>query len=162
LSRSFAGIDPDTYRAVCSQFATGVAVATVVGADGTPHGLTVSSLTAVSIAPPLVLFCIDMGCSIADIFRTRPYFAINILSDSQRELSVTFAANPEGRFEGIDWKSGHTGAPILAGSLAEMECTLDRVVEAGDHAVVFGQVVRAETHSGHPLLYFNRTYRTLL
>jgi len=157
----FTGIDPDTYRQACSQFATGVAVTTVCAADGTPHGLTVSSFTAVSIAPPLILICIDFRCTAIEHFRVGPFFAINILTEAQRELSVVFAAKPEGRFEGVGWTPGQTGAPLLAGALATMECRLERVLNAGDHAVVFGEVVRARVHGGRPLLYFDRAYRAL-
>lgn len=158
----FSGIDPDSYREACSQFATGVAIATVTAADGTPHGLTVSSVTAVSIEPPLILICIDFSAAPIPHFRNARFFAINVLSASQRELSVAFAAKTEGRFDNIEWKSGDTGAPLIRGCLARMECALDRVVHAGDHAVFFGLLVRAALEPGEPLLYFNRTYRTLL
>jgi flavin reductase (DIM6/NTAB) family NADH-FMN oxidoreductase RutF len=157
----FAGIDAATYRQVCSQFATGVAVATVRAPDGAPHGLTVSSFTPVSIDPPLILICIDFRCTGIEHFRTGPFFAVNILTAAQRELSVIFADKPEGRFEGVEWSPGQTGAPLLAGALAVTECRLERVLNAGDHAVVFGEVVRARVHGGSPLLYFDRAYRVL-
>lgn len=157
----FDGIDPDTYRQVCSQFATGVAVATVRAANGTPHGLTVSSFTPVSIDPPLILICIDFRSTAIEHFRAGPFFAVNILTEAQRELSVVFAAKPEGRFEGVDWTPGHSGAPLLAGTLAVIECRLERVLDVGDHAVVFGEIVRAHVHGGRPLLYFDRDYRAM-
>src|ERR1043166_2503779 len=98
------GIDAATYREVCSQFTTGVAVATVRAPDGTPHGLTVSSFTPVTIDPPLILICLDFRCTGLEHFRNGPFFAINVLTEFQRELSVVFAAKPEGRFEGIEWR----------------------------------------------------------
>jgi flavin reductase (DIM6/NTAB) family NADH-FMN oxidoreductase RutF len=155
------GIDADTYRQTCAQFATGVAVATVRAADGTPHGLTVSSFTAVSINPPLILICIDCASQALDHFRRGPYFAVNVLAVSQRDLSVTFAEKPEGRFDGIAWEPGQTGAPLLEGALSTIECRVERVLDAGDHAVIIGEVVRAECRAGQPLLYFNRMYREL-
>lgn len=157
----YAGIDPDSYRELCAQLATGVAVATVSAPDGTPHGLTVSSFTPVSIEPPLVLVCIDFRCAAVQHFRKEPFFAINLLAEKQRDLSISFAEKPEGRFEGVDWKPGRTGAPLLCGSLATLECRLDRVVEVGDHAVIIGHVVSGEKTADKPLIYFNRTYRTL-
>ena len=158
----FAPIDPHTYRQVCSQFATGVAVATVRATDGTPHGLTVSSFTPVSIEPPLILICIDLRSTTVNHFIACAFFAINVLAAAQRELSVTFAANPEGRFEGLEWNPGPTGSPIFPGALAMIECRLDRLMEAGDHVVLFGEIVHAQAHvSGNPLVYFDRTYRTL-
>ena len=136
-------------------------MATVLAADGKPHGLTISSFTAVSIRPPLILICIDFACRALEHFRRATYFAVNVLADSQRELAVTFAAKPEARFEGVAWEAGETGAPLLESILAAIECKVERVMDAGDHAVVFGEVVRAECHEGRPLLYFNRGYRGL-
>ena len=155
------GIDADRYRQTCSQFATGVAVATVRAADGKPHGLTISSFTAVSISPPLILICIDFASQTLEHFRRGPYFAVNVLADSQRDLSVTFAEKPEGRFDGVAWDRGVTGAPLLEGALAWLECRVERTLDAGDHAVLFGEVVRSECRAGQPLLYFNRAYREL-
>jgi flavin reductase (DIM6/NTAB) family NADH-FMN oxidoreductase RutF len=161
LSGNLRGIDADTYRQTCAQFATGVAVATVRATDGAPHGLTISSFTAVSISPPLILICIDFAGQALDHFRRGPYFAVSVLTDSQRELAVTFAEKPEGRFEGVAWRPGETGAPLLEGALSTIECRVEQVLDVGDHAVVFGEVVRAECHDGRPLLYFNREYRAL-
>lgn len=161
VARADGAIDAEAYREVCSYFASGVAVASVRAPDGTPHGLTVSSFTPVSLEPPLILICIDFACTVVQYFRNAPHFAINILSDSQRDLSVAFALKPEGRFEGVPWRPGVTGAPLLDGAVALLECRLDRVVDAGDHAVVFGLVIRAEAASGQPLIYYRRAYRTL-
>ena len=156
-----AGIDAPSYRDACSHFATGVGVATVKAGNGTPHGLTISSFTPVSISPPLILICISYDCTVAPHFISAHHFAVNVLTDLQRELSVAFAMKPEGRFENIAWHSGLTGAPLLDGSLATIECQVDRCINAGDHAVLFGLVVAAETGPGEPLLYYKRAYRTL-
>src|SRR5258708_18474252 len=115
------GIDPYRYRKVCSQFATGVGGAAVLAADGPPHGLTISSFTAVSIRPPLILICIDFACRALEHFRRATYFAVNVLADSQRELAVTFAGQPQARFEGVAWEAGETDAPLLESILVVIE-----------------------------------------
>src|SRR5689334_3189678 len=92
-------LDAETFRNALARFATGVAVATVRAADGTPHGITVSSFTSVSMEPPLVLICVDYACTFLEHFRACKNFAINVLSESQRGLSVIFSEKPEGRFE---------------------------------------------------------------
>jgi flavin reductase (DIM6/NTAB) family NADH-FMN oxidoreductase RutF len=153
--------DAETFREACARFATGVTVATVRATDGTPHGLTASSFTSVSIQPPLILICIDYACTFLSHFRACTNFAVNVLEESQRELSVRFAQMPEGRFEGIHWYPGQAGAPLLGGCIANIECRLSSIIEAGDHAIFLGEVIRAETRPGRPLLYFNRDYRTL-
>ena len=143
-------------------FATGVTVATVRAPDGTPHGLTVSSFTSVSLEPPLVLICIDRGCSSLAHFQAATHFAINILEESQIDLSRRFAKKTEGRFEGLDWSEHSHGAPRLAGCLAGIEARVLSTIEAGDHWVFLGAVEHAEAHAGRrPLLYFDRDYRAL-
>lgn len=154
-------LDPAAFRQACALFASGVAIATVRAQDGTPHGLTISSFTSVSIAPPMVLICIDLGCPFLSHFRLSTHFGVNVLSESQRELSVIFAEKPEGRFEGVPWVRGESGAPILSDSLAVLECRAASIFEIGDHAIFIGEVERAECRSGRPLLYFNRGYRSL-
>ena len=136
-------------------------MATVCAADGSPHGLTVSSFTPVSIEPPLILICIDHGCAFLEHFRACTHFAVNVLAESQREISNLFAYREEGRFEGVDWHAGPSGAPCLGGSVAIFECQLATVIDAGDHAIFLGEVIRAESLGGRPLLYFNREYRAL-
>lgn len=155
--------DPsEIFRETCAQFASGVAVVTVRTPDGTPHGLTVSSFTPVSLEPPLILVCIDHECTILAHFRSAAHFAVNILSAAQREYSVIFSEKPEGRFEGIAWYPGESGAPLLPEVLALLECSVAQVLDAGDHAILIGEVIRSEPGRGDPLVYFNRAYRTLL
>jgi len=151
----------DAFRDACALFASGIAVATVRATDGTPHGLTVSSFTSVSMAPPLLLVCIDSSCVFLPHFRAATSFAINVLSENQQELSVTFSEKPEARFDGIDWLEGQSGAPLIRDCLATIECRLTTITEAGDHAILLGEVVNAGSRQGNPLLYFNRDYRRL-
>ena len=154
-------VDLRTFRNACALFATGVAVASVMAADGTPHGLTISSFTSVSIDPPLILISIDLSCAFISHFRQGTHFAVNILSEAQRDVSITFVEKPEGRFEGTEWVAGRSGARVLAGCLAAVECRTASIVEAGDHAIFIGEVENAESRAGRPLLYFERDYRSL-
>jgi flavin reductase (DIM6/NTAB) family NADH-FMN oxidoreductase RutF len=154
-------LDAPAFRQVCAQFASGVAIATVCARDGTPHGLTVSSFTPVSLTPPLVLICIDLAWPFLSHFRLSTHFGLNVLAESQRSLSVIFAEKPEGRFEGVEWSRGVSGAPLLAGSIATLESRAASIFEIGDHAVFLGEVERAECRGGRPLIYFNRDYRSL-
>jgi len=151
----------EAFREACAKFASGVAVATVRASDSTPHGLTVSSFTAVSIEPPLILVCIDYACGFLEHFRASTHFGVNVLAESQRELSVIFAEKPEGRFDGVEWYSSKSGVPLLRNCLTNLECRVSSIVEAGDHAIFLAEVVEAESRDGGPLLYFNRDYRGL-
>jgi flavin reductase (DIM6/NTAB) family NADH-FMN oxidoreductase RutF len=154
-------MDCDVFRKACGRFATGIAVATVSGADGTPYGLTVNSFTSVSCCPPLVLICVDYRCSILPAFRSSNWYGINILTDSQRDLSVRFSQRQPDKFEGLDWYRGGSGVPLLRAALTSMECCITQTVEAGDHAIFIAEVTRAEWREGEPLLYFASSYRSL-
>ena len=86
-----APIASQEFRRVCGRFATGVTVVTVLDPRGRPHGLTVNSFASVSLAPPLVLFCVGRSVSVIDAFRAAEFFGINVLAAGQRELSERFA-----------------------------------------------------------------------
>src|SRR5437588_156219 len=94
-----AAIDPETFRRVCGQFATGVAIATVRAPDRSPHGLTVNSFSSVSLEPPLILICIGDICQILPFFRISPFFAISFLTPDQQHLAVAFAEKTDRRFD---------------------------------------------------------------
>ena len=87
--------------------------------------------------------------------------AQNILDEDQQDLSSCFARNGRDRFEGVEWRPGETGSPILPGALATIECSVSQLVEAGDHWIVLGSVSHAAWREGEPLIYFNSSYRTL-
>ena len=84
-------LSSEQFRQACGRFATGVAIASVMDSQGTPHGLTVSSFTSVSLDPPLILICVGHEVTSIDVFRKASHFAINILAEDQREISTRFA-----------------------------------------------------------------------
>jgi flavin reductase (DIM6/NTAB) family NADH-FMN oxidoreductase RutF len=152
-------VEPDLFRKTCGRFATGIAVATVAGTDGKPYGLTVNSFTSVSCCPPLVLICVDYRCNVLPHFRSSSHYGVNVLSEHQRDVSVRFAQRQLDRFDGLPWRSGQLGVPVLGDCLALMECSVSQVVEAGDHAIFIGEVEHTEFHEGKPLLYYASSYR---
>ncbi len=159
-SRS-AILDAHRFRRACAQFATGVAIVTVIDAEGEPHGMTVNSFTSVSLSPPLILVCIDTRAGIYQMFRPGAIMAINVLREEQRATSVLFARPGASRLYLPDWVAGETGAPLLPGCLAAFEAQVDRIIEAGDHLIVLAAVRAVTASSGLPLLYFDSNYQTL-
>jgi flavin reductase (DIM6/NTAB) family NADH-FMN oxidoreductase RutF len=151
-------VDEARFRKTCSQFATGIAITTVTGLEGQPLGVTVNSFTSVSCAPPLVLVCLDYRSSILPHFRNSAYYGVNVLRENQRDISVRFSQPELDRFIGIGWRTGATGVPVLDEMLATMECRVAQTVEAGDHAIFIGEVVRADYAEGRPLVYFGSDY----
>ena len=154
-------IDTWTYRRTCAQFTTGITVVTTLDSHGHPHGMTVNSFSSVSLDPPLVLVSIDLKNAILGHFISSSWFAINILAEHQEELSRRFSSSSGDRFLELDWHAGVSGAPLLEGVLAQLECSVVRTFEAGDHTVLIGEVRRAGYGQGKPLVYFDSGYRHL-
>ncbi len=156
-----APVTSEEFRRACGRFATGVTIASVLDVNGVPHGLTVSSFTSVSLSPPLILICLGHEVTIIDIFRGARHFGISVLASNQRELSDRFARKGEDRFNGLEWRRGQTGVPLLPGVLASIECVVYQKFTAGDHDIFVGEMVSARVDDGEPLIHFARRYRAL-
>jgi flavin reductase (DIM6/NTAB) family NADH-FMN oxidoreductase RutF len=154
--------DRRAFRNALGCFATGVTVVTTVTDAGEPVGLTANSFSSVSLDPPLVLFCLDRASHNLDAFRAAGRFAVNVLGDDQRDLSVRFSTTIGDRWDGVVWERWETGAPVLNGCLAALDCETEAIHEGGDHVIIVGRVQRlATTTDGKPLLYFRGNYATV-
>lgn len=151
-------ITHEEFRSACSRFPTGVTVTTVMESCGQPRGITVSSFTSVSLDPPLVLVCIDRRSPIIEHLKINQYFAVNVLSDQQRDLSIQFSNRWSERFSNVRWYPGHTGAPLLFDVPAAFECRVVEVVIAGDHFIIIGVVLHLSSVDKQPLAYLNSRY----
>lgn len=153
--------DPAQFRQLMGRFATGITVVTCADKAGELHGMTANSMTSVSLEPPLLLICVDHKAGMRAHLLDTGSFTVNILDQQQEALSRRFAGKHENRYEGIGYTTGTLGHPVLDGSLAYAECTVESVVDAGDHTIVIGRVVAGAAHDGRPLLYFRGGYATL-
>jgi flavin reductase (DIM6/NTAB) family NADH-FMN oxidoreductase RutF len=154
-------VDQRHFRDVMGTFATGVTVITTLESD-VPYGITANSFTSVSLSPPLVMFCLGKSSTNFKFFMESDCFAVNILTEQQDSLSARFASYEGNRFEGVDWVTWETGAPILKNVVSAIDCRLEATHDAGDHIIMVGQVVRAEKQNDtEPLLYFQGGYKKL-
>lgn len=156
-----ADFDGAQFRQLMGRFATGITVVTCTAPDGTRHGMTANSLTSVSLDPPLLLICVDHKATIRAPLLAAGGFAVNILGKDQEAVSRRFSGKLEDRFAGIGWSSGTLPHPLLDGTLGHAECTIEQLVEAGDHTIVIGRVVAGAAFDGHPLCYFRGGYASL-
>ena len=151
-------MDERHFRSVLGKFATGVTIITTIE-NQHPKGITANSFTSVSLEPPLVLFCLGKDSTNYQAFNVANFFAINILSNEQTELSNRFATFDGDRFDGVNWECWETGAPILNGAIAAIDCRKKELIDAGDHIIILGEVLCAEKLSEQdPLIYFNGKY----
>lgn len=157
-----APVDPVFFRQLLSRFATGVTVITTRNEQGQPVGMTASSLTSVSLSPPLISVCVDVTADMHRALTVSGAWVINILSADQEEVSTRFAQHPpEERFSGIAFEESNDGHILLAGTLAHINCERYADFPLGDHTLFVGRVTGGATSAGEPLLYYRGQYGTL-
>ncbi|MGH3383153.1 MAG: flavin reductase family protein [Nocardioidaceae bacterium] len=150
-------MNTDTFRAVMGGFATGVAIVTTCERDQF-HGMTLNSLTAVSLRPIRILVCLTRGSRTAEAVVSRGWFVVNLLTDQQRDLSNAFARQAADHFADVDVDVTPEGLPVLPGGLGHLVCAVDRVDDGGDHLIVLAEVNRAESRDGEPLVFHRGRY----
>ena len=153
------------FRKALGQFATGVTVVSAERAPGQVHGMTASSFASVSLAPPLVLVCIDHRAHMLAIVEKQKRFGVSILKDNQREISAFFAQPEQNPAEeaalGICFRWTPSGIPLLENTLVQLGCRVVASHISGDHTVFVGEVESAEIHSGTPLVHCRGAYHRL-
>ncbi|MCB2084858.1 MAG: flavin reductase family protein [Sphingomonadaceae bacterium] len=157
------GVSTDFRLALRGIAATVCIVATT---DGThKRGMTVTSVTSVSLDPPAILVCVNKSASINEILRVADGFSVNILSSAQQAVSNAFsgALSAEERFEVGDWQEDpRTGLPYLADAQSTILCNKSAAFPIGTHMIVVGDVSRvASNQSCDPLIYHNADYAAL-
>ena len=151
-----APFDARDFRRTLGQFPTGVTIVTTRSAEDKPIGVTASSFNSVSVDPPLILWSIDKKSFSCPIFTEAEFFAVNVLSRDQMDLSNKFAGRGEDKFAGVEYDSGLGGAPLLPNSAAQFECRTWQVYEGGDHLIMVGEVVSYRRDEGCLPLVFSR------
>ncbi|WP_373430614.1 flavin reductase family protein [Streptomyces sp. B3I8] len=165
----------DEFRAAMSRLAAGVVLVTAhepaldpEGPRGEDVGMTATAFLSVSLDPPLVLVSLREGSRMDDLLDEQPLWAVSVLTESQRHIAGRFAM--KGRisdrllFEDIAYVRGEaSGAPLVGGALATVECRTEQRVTSGDHTLVIGRVLTATAPDAGagPLTYFRGRYRTL-
>ncbi|MBC2641806.1 MULTISPECIES: 3-hydroxy-9,10-secoandrosta-1,3,5(10)-triene-9,17-dione monooxygenase reductase subunit [unclassified Rhodococcus (in: high G+C Gram-positive bacteria)] len=151
-------IDPRRFRTVLGQFCTGVTIITTID-DGEPVGFACQSFAALSLEPPLVLFCPTKTSRSWAAIERSGVFCVNVLAEEQQSTCARFGSRDPDKFAGIDWTESPLGSPILTGSLAHIDCSLESVHDGGDHWVVFGRVSSlSEIREERPLLFYRGQY----
>ena len=152
---------PEDFRATLSQFATGVTIVTAMDAQGQKIGLTANSFNSVSLTPPLVLWSLSKQSSSMPGLLTASSYAINVLAGDQRVLAERFARKGVDRFEGVDWRPGLSGAPLIQGAVASFECRPRSHHDEGDHLIFVGEVTHCQRRIGAvPLLFHGGRFFT--
>jgi 3-hydroxy-9,10-secoandrosta-1,3,5(10)-triene-9,17-dione monooxygenase reductase component len=151
-------LGPARFRQVLGHFCTGVTVVTALD-DGQPVGFACQAFAALSLDPPLVLFCPGRASGTWPRIARAGRFCVNVLADGQREVSRAFGTSGADKFAGVGWSPAPSGAPVLDGVLTWAACDIEAVHEAGDHLVVVGRVTQlGEPGADRPLLFYRGRY----
>ena len=154
-------ISREEFRHALGRFASGVTVITTVDAAGHKHGITVSAFCSVSLAPPLILICIDKYTGSHHAFEQNECFAVNILREDQQHYSDHFASHLPDKFDGIEFVENADGIPVLTDVLVNLECRRVNAHDNGDHTIFVGAVEHVTIGDGNPLVYFHGDYQKL-
>ncbi|MGH3713158.1 MAG: 3-hydroxy-9,10-secoandrosta-1,3,5(10)-triene-9,17-dione monooxygenase reductase subunit [Micromonosporaceae bacterium] len=148
-------VDAAVFRTTLGHFATGV---TVITAEG-PVGFACQAFAALSLDPPLVLFCPARGSRTWPLIEAAGRFCVNVLAHDQQPISTVFGTAGADKFASVPWRPAPSGAPVLDGVLTWVDCDVAAVHEAGDHYVVTGRVTALGPHRpARPLLFYRGAY----
>jgi len=140
-------------------FATGVTVVTTAHA-GTVRGMTANSVCSVSLDPVSVLVCVNHDAITYGVLEAGQIFCVNVLSEEQEALSRACARpdTPEAELKGVAYRLGQTGAPILEGALAFLDCRVSASMDFGTHRIYVGETVDIGMTDARPLLFYRGKY----
>lgn len=157
-------VEADALRQVMRCWATGVAIVSSEH-QGARHGMTVNSFTSISLQPPAVIVTLEQTTRTHALVTASGRFAVTILSSAQQALSDCFSGrdcDQEDRFAGLETHTLVSGAPLIAGGLAYLDCRVLARYNTGNSTLFIAEVLAAQTGEGQPpLIYLNRQYRKL-
>jgi flavin reductase (DIM6/NTAB) family NADH-FMN oxidoreductase RutF len=157
-------ITDEDFRRTLGRWASGVTVVTTLRPGGI-HGMTASSFCSVSLHPPLVLVCVNHHNRTHGHLESAGVFCAHILAEGQEELSQRCAGRLGERgneLEDVPFHTGATGAPILQGCLAYLDCRIIYAHDGGDHTIFVGQIEETGAdEAARPLLFWHGRYRRL-
>jgi len=152
------GFDRRAYRTALGHFPTGVTILTARAATGEAVGLTVTSFNSVSLRPPLILWSLGAHSPNLPLFRDCRHYAVNVLAADQAALAHRFGSSVARKFDGVAWREGLGGAPVLEGCAAHFECANRARHDGGDHVIFVGEVERFASFHRAPLVYARSAY----
>jgi flavin reductase (DIM6/NTAB) family NADH-FMN oxidoreductase RutF len=137
----------DEFRRAMRHLVGGVSVITV-GRGNDITGMTVSSVTSLSVDPPTLIVSINRESSSCRMLKRHGVFGVNMLTADQVDIAERFTSKSglqgADRFAGAEWTTRVSGVPLLVGALAAVDCEVEDVIERHSHAIVIGRVLDAQ------------------
>jgi flavin reductase (DIM6/NTAB) family NADH-FMN oxidoreductase RutF len=146
----FSETTSDDFRSAMRRLTGGVSVITA-GRGKDISGMTVTSVTSLSVEPPALIVSVNRAASSWPLIRRHGFFGVNILNADQIDIAERFTGQNglkgAARFVGAEWFSRASGVPLLSGALAAIDCKVEEVVERHSHAIVIGRVLDLQVSS---------------
>jgi len=151
------------FRTILGHYPTGVCAVTAMDDAGAPVGIIVGSFTSVSLEPRLVGFLPARSSSTWSKIEAAGKFCINVLGDCQHSVCASLSRRGDDKFADIEYGLSELGSPIIEGTLAWIDCTLEAVHDAGDHVFVLGRVEGLDLHAeGNPMIFHKGGYNKVI
>jgi flavin reductase (DIM6/NTAB) family NADH-FMN oxidoreductase RutF len=152
-------IVPSLFKRTLGLWPSGVTVITTLR-EGTPHGMTASSFSSLSLEPPLVLVSLDQKCRLHQFLPGTRRYGVSILAKDQDALSTHFAGRHNENLR-IPWIEAE-GLPFLDGAIAHLACDVHEIFPGGDHMIYVGRITHVQVWpEREPLLFHSGKYRVL-
>jgi flavin reductase (DIM6/NTAB) family NADH-FMN oxidoreductase RutF len=163
-SEPVSEVDPQALKGALRQLAGGVSIITT-GVDHERTGATVTSATALSVHPPRMLVSLNKTSSTWPVLQKHGTFAVNVAGARHEQLANQFAGvgglKGAERYNGADWTSLVSGAPVLADAVAAIDCELEEAIERHSHVIIIGRVLAVRSNEGVSLAYVDGAYHRL-
>lgn len=152
-----------TFKTAMSEWPSGVSITTCWHEERRPLGATLSSVTSLSLDPPMVLACFDRRSeTLKSLAAGRSEFLIHVLGQGQEPVAQVFAGKADNKFSGISWSPGWRGLPTISGCAMVLGCCVEDIHPGGDHMIVTGLVLNTMVDAQRqPLVYHRRQIRAL-
>lgn len=153
-------VNATAFRQAFGQLTAGVSIVTTRDRDGQLLGMTATSVTSLSLDPPLLLVCVDNRTRTATALTDNVPFVVQFLAQDQELLARQFASAAPNKFAGVAYHLTESGAPAIEGALATLECQPYAIYPGGDHTIVVGRIVDVQLPdtSMPPLVYFQSRF----
>jgi flavin reductase (DIM6/NTAB) family NADH-FMN oxidoreductase RutF len=152
------GVDPLRLRRVLGRYPTGVTVVATRHVPSGVCGLTVNAFTSVSLEPPMVLVCLDRSSNTHACVEACGELSVNVLASDQAAIAVRFAQKRDDKFDGVPYRTGEGGLPLIEGASAWVEARVEAAFDGGDHTIFLAHVLHAESAEAEPLVFHDGSF----